>query len=107
MARVRLRRFILQVWMLDGAERRDHLAKRWLRGWDRVTSQGVHDPCGVSAASGVRCHRLTPADYFRRARRPPAGLPNSLSATANGIAPRHLQLVERGAPPSFLRKLLT
>jgi hypothetical protein len=29
-------RFILQLWMLDGAERRDHVAKRWLRGWDKT-----------------------------------------------------------------------
>ena len=27
--------FILQLWMLDGAERRYHLAKRWLRGWHK------------------------------------------------------------------------
>ena len=26
-------RLILQLWMLDGAERRYHLAKRWLLGW--------------------------------------------------------------------------
>ena len=28
-------RLILQLWMLDGAERRYHLAKRWLLGWHK------------------------------------------------------------------------
>ena len=28
-------RFILKLWMLDGAERRYHLAKRWLLGWHK------------------------------------------------------------------------
>jgi hypothetical protein len=30
-------RFILQLWMLDGAERRHYLAKRWLRGWHKIS----------------------------------------------------------------------
>ena len=29
-------RFILKLWMLDGAERRYHLAKRWLGGWHKT-----------------------------------------------------------------------
>ena len=29
-------RLILQLWMLDGAERRYHLAKRWLLGWHKT-----------------------------------------------------------------------
>jgi hypothetical protein len=29
-------RFILQLWMLDGAKRREHLAKRWSSGWHKT-----------------------------------------------------------------------